>query len=388
MIKFDNNSRFISAFALPTVMITSVIMIIVLLMTLQISSTATSSLRAQYYNQLARSAAESGLAMAEACINSGVSAWANPLRPNSGCNGSATQCTDDDNCWVVKTSKYRTTFAINSPSSSGDLSSLSPSGNVELFRTSDGASYKTYSQSIKRTDQQTMLTWKEVSVGNSHSCAIASNNQVYCWGDNTYGQLGNGTTESSGSPVAVNMSGVLSGKTVLQVDAGGTHTCVLASDNQAYCWGSNTSGKLGNNSTTTALLPVAVTRTGVLSGKTIRQISAANQHTCAIASDNLAYCWGNNGTGRLGNNSTTSSSVPVAVNTSGVLSGKTIRYIATGNQHSCAIASDNLAYCWGYNGSGRLGNNSTTDSYVPVAVVNTGAMSGNTFRYIDVGGRT
>ncbi len=207
--------------------------------------------------------------------------------------------------------------------------------------------------------------------GYAHVCVIASDNNAYCWGYNVQGQLGNNSVTLSKVPVAVDTSGVLSGKTILSISAGNTNmsgnTCVIASDNNAYCWGAGSWGQLGNNLWAESHVPVAVDTSGVLSGKTILSISASYGYTCAIASNNQAYCWGYNSIGRLGNNSTTSSSVPVAVNTAGVLSGKTILLISSGSDHSCVIASDNNAYCWGYNYFGQLGNNSTTESYVPVA---------------------
>ncbi|MFC2575127.1 MAG: RCC1 domain-containing protein [Candidatus Saccharimonas sp.] len=98
------------------------------------------------------------------------------------------------------------------------------------------------------------------------------------------------------------------------------------------------------------------------------QISAGNLYTCAIASDDKAYCWGMGTFGALGNSSTTNSSVPVAVSTSGVLAGKTIKQISASNLHTCAIASDDKAYCWGYNNEAQLGNNSNINSSVPVRV--------------------
>ena len=153
-----------------------------------------------------------------------------------------------------------------------------------------------------------------------------------------------------------------------QISAGGSHTCAIAPDNDAYCWGSGSSGKLGNSSTTNSSVPVAVSTTGVLAGKTIKQISAGGSHTCVIASDNKAYCWGSGSSGQLGNSSTTNSSVPVAVSTTGVLAGKTIKQISVGNSYTCAIASDNKAYCWGYNHRLQLGDNSTNNSSVPVSV--------------------
>ena len=153
-----------------------------------------------------------------------------------------------------------------------------------------------------------------------------------------------------------------------QISAGNLYTCAIASDNKAYCWGNGSGGRLGNSSTASSSVPVAVNTTGVLAGKTIKQISAGSSHTCAIASDDKAYCWGMGTFGALGNSSTTNSSVPVAVNTTGVLAGKTIKQISASNLHTCAIASDDKAYCWGYNNEAQLGNNSNINSSVPVRV--------------------
>ena len=154
-----------------------------------------------------------------------------------------------------------------------------------------------------------------------------------------------------------------------QIGSGeGSRACAISLSNRAYCWGSGSSGQLGNNSTTNSSSPVAVNTTGVLAGKTIKQISAGSFHTCAIASDNKAYCWGSGTSGQLGNNLYTNSSIPVAVNTTGVLAGKTIKQISNGSSHTCAIASDDKAYCWGSGSFGALGNNSAANSSVPVRV--------------------
>ena len=123
---------------------------------------------------------------------------------------------------------------------------------------------------------------------------------------------------------------------------------------------------------TQSLVPVAVTTSGVLSGKTITQVTAGNSHTCALDTSGAAYCWGANGNGQLGINSTTRSPVPVAVTTTGVLSGKKLTQITGGYGHTCALDSTGAAYCWGANGNGQLGNSSTTQSLVPVAVTTSG----------------
>ena len=230
-------------------------------------------------------------------------------------------------------------------------------------------------------------TIKQISAGENHTCAIASDNRAYCWGSNKNGQLGNGSTADSNVPVAVNMSGALAGKTIKQMSVEFSTSCVVASDNRAYCWGSNKNGQLGNGSTADSRVPVAVNTSGVLVGKTIKEVTTGGFHTCALDTSSKMYCWGLNSSGRLGGGLTSIlSNVPVAVNMSGALAGKTIKQMSTGYSSTCAIASDNKAYCWGSGNNGQLGNGSTADSRVPVAVNMSGALVGKTIKQILAGG--
>jgi alpha-tubulin suppressor-like RCC1 family protein len=224
-----------------------------------------------------------------------------------------------------------------------------------------------------------------LALGNTSVCVVVTAGRAYCWGTGSYGELGTGTLTKSVSPQSVFMSGTLSGKTVKSVSGGIHNMCSIASDDKAYCWGDDTYGQLGNNSNTNSSVPVAVYTGGVLNGKTITKMATGGYHTCVIANDNKAYCWGHGGYGQLGNSVNTDSSVPVAVNTAGVLSGKTLTSISAGQFSTCALDSAGKAYCWGNNDSGMLGNNSETDANVPVAVVTTGALSGRTLASISVG---
>ncbi len=232
------------------------------------------------------------------------------------------------------------------------------------------------------------LTITQISGGSSGQvCVLSSTGLAFCWGGNTGGQLGNGTATSSNVPVAVSTTGVLSGKTLTQISTSGgsTTTCALSSIGAAYCWGTNSTGELGNSSTTSSSVPVAVSTTGVLSGVTLTQISTGQSSTCALSSAGAVYCWGLDSSGQLGNNSTTQSTVPVAVSTSGVLSGVTVAQISTGQMAACALSSTGAAYCWGDNSAGELGNNSTTQAKVPVAVTTSGVLSGKTLTQITSG---
>ena len=213
-------------------------------------------------------------------------------------------------------------------------------------------------------------TATQLAMYNGARCAIADG-RVYCWGY----VLGNGSNSSSAMAVAVDTSGVLAGKTPTKLIAmrnGGM--CVIASGG-LYCWGTNYKGQFGDGTTNDTSVPVATDTSGVLAGKTITDaMSAGDGLTCAIA-DGRAYCWGANSNGQLGNGSTTDSSVPVAVDTSGVLAGKTVtQLVGSPSRYMCAIATAG-AYCWGANSNGQLGNGTMTDSSVPVA---TGRASGVT----------
>lgn len=225
-----------------------------------------------------------------------------------------------------------------------------------------------------------------IAAGSFHTCAVASDGAAYCWGRNTTGQLGTGNTNNSSVPVAVNTSGVLNGKVLRQISGGAGHTCATAVTGEGYCWGAGGDGRLGNGIVGNSLNPVAVVMTGALSGKSIEQINAGNSHTCAVAGG-AAYCWGSSLYGRLGNTPTADASSPAAVDTSGVLAGKVVTQISAGLEQTCAVASG-AAYCWGRNSGGQLGNSTTVDSPAPVAVTVTAASSlaGKTVTNIAAGG--
>jgi alpha-tubulin suppressor-like RCC1 family protein len=219
-----------------------------------------------------------------------------------------------------------------------------------------------------------------IAAGNAHTCALTTAGAIYCWGENAVGELGNNSTTQSNVPaevVGVGGIGFLSGATALA--AGGyveSHTCALTTGGAVACWGSNSSGQLGNNSTTDSHVPVRVVGvggTGFLSG--VMAIAGGNEQTCAVTAAGAAYCWGGI-YGDIGNNSTESSNVPfqvVGVGGTGFLSRVTV--VAAGAEHICAATSDGSVYCWGNNFTGQLGNNSTTttESNVPVQVLGVGA---------------
>ena len=188
-----------------------------------------------------------------------------------------------------------------------------------------------------------------ISVGAFHACALTSAGGVKCWGYNGYGQLGNGTSTDSSTPVDV--SGLTSG--VIAISAGDYHTCAVTSAGGAKCWGNM-------NDTTPA--DVGGLTSGVIA------ISGGGSHTCALTSAGGAKCWGYNNYGQLGNGTgVLYSSTPVDV--SGLTSG--VSAISAGESHTCAVTSAGGAKCWGDNGVGELGNGTSgygQASFSPVDV--------------------
>jgi alpha-tubulin suppressor-like RCC1 family protein/phosphodiesterase/alkaline phosphatase D-like protein len=223
-----------------------------------------------------------------------------------------------------------------------------------------------------------------MDAGTSHTLALCADGALVAWGRGIYGQLGSGSSPFDSLPVLVTRSGVLAGKTITQIAAGGDHSLALCSDGTLTAWGDE--ARLGNNLTTSSSVPVLVSRTGVLAGKSVVAIAAGGLHSLALCSDGTLVAWGGNGSGQLGNNSRTNALVPVLVNRTGVLAGKTITAIAAGFDHSMALCSDGTVAVWGENGSGQLGDGiGTTDKLVPALVNQAGVLSGKTVVAVDAG---
>lgn len=222
--------------------------------------------------------------------------------------------------------------------------------------------------------------------GLQHSLALCSDGSLAAWGLNQNGQLGNNSTTGSKIPVPVSTSGVLLGKTIIGMAAGGSHNLAFCADGTLAAWGGNSRGQLGDGSTTQNNKPVAVTRTGVLAGRTVTAVAAGGSHSLALCSDGTLAAWGLNSSGQLGNGSTTQSTVPVLVDRTGVLAGRTIVAIAAGSSHSLALCADGTLVSWGGNTYGQLGDNSTVVKTTPVIVDRSGVLAGRTVVAIASGG--
>ena len=186
-------------------------------------------------------------------------------------------------------------------------------------------------------------TVTSTSAGYDHTCAVTASGGVRCWGANAYGQLGDGTTTPSLSPVSV--SGLSSG--VADVSAGGRDSCALTTTGGVRCWGVGTGGQLGDGNGTDSSVPV--TPVGLGSG--VRSVSVGYEHACALMADGTVRCWGGNGEGQLGDGTRTRSLVP-----STVPGLSDIAAVSSGGVHTCVLAHDGAVKCWGYNAYGQVGN--------------------------------
>lgn len=198
----------------------------------------------------------------------------------------------------------------------------------------------------------TGVLFTAVTAGTDHTCALSLEGEVRCWGWGFLGQLGTGETIDLGSAERIASEERFSG-----VSAGDRHTCAVAVDRRAYCWGTNAYGQLGSpdsgercGTVGDVLYPCRPTPTLVDGGIQFIEVSAGSRHTCGVTASGDAYCWGANELGQLGNGTKLSTAVP-----SRVIAPVPFVSISAGAEHSCAVSSNGAAYCWGRDFFGRLG---------------------------------
>ena len=201
-----------------------------------------------------------------------------------------------------------------------------------------------------------ITNWKQISAGTSHSLGVTSIGIAYAWGANDSRQLGDNTATSKRSPVTV-FGGIMNW---IQVSAGGSHSLGVTIAGIAYAWGSNSSGQLGDDTTSSRSSPVTVIG-GITNWS---QVSGGSTHSLGVTTTGIAYAWGAGGSGRLGDNTATNKSSPVTV-VGGITNWS---QLSAGGTHSLGVTSTGIAYAWGANSSGQLGNG-TLNRSSPVTVL-------------------
>ena len=197
-------------------------------------------------------------------------------------------------------------------------------------------------------------TYATIAAGNQFSCGVLANATAYCWGTNTHGQLGDGTNTLRTIPTAVG-----GGRSFALIVAGYEHTCGASTGSGAYCWGSNEDGSLGDGTSTDQLTPKPLTT----DRGNFTAVTAGVGHTCALTSDQQAYCWGLNNLGQVGNGTLGTVRTPIVV-----IGAHTFSAIGAGNGHTCGLGENAQVFCWGANQAGQLGDGTQTDRLAPVLV--------------------
>ena len=211
-----------------------------------------------------------------------------------------------------------------------------------------------------------------IAAGDKHTCAISLNNSIWCWGDNTYSQLGSSTFSGDFSLVPIQVSALPGSRIAKRIVAGMNHTCVLATDGTVWCWGYNgygSVGVVGGNQQN----PVQVTI-----GAAATMIAAGGFTTCAVLINDSLKCWGKGNSGQIGNNATLLSNatpvytslVPASLSVPGSF---TVGHLEIGSAHSCAISVLGAALCWGDVADGRLGITQEPNVLIPTARASLGS---------------
>ena len=208
-----------------------------------------------------------------------------------------------------------------------------------------------------------------IAAGDKHTCAIALNDTIWCWGYNRYGQLGSSSFSDDFSSSPIQTTALPGSRIARRIVAGLDHTCVLATDGTVWCWGQNMNGKLGDGSFLNRGVPVQA-----LLGTTAIMIAAGGSTTCAALSDNSVKCWGKGSSGQIGNNAVlTSNETPVYASL--IPASFTVAHLEIGSTHSCAVSVIGAVWCWGEFTNGRLGTTQESNAVTPTATASLGGIA-------------
>ncbi|MFI5298194.1 MAG: RCC1 domain-containing protein [Polyangiales bacterium] len=208
-----------------------------------------------------------------------------------------------------------------------------------------------------------------IAAGGGSACLVTTGGAVACWGWGADGVLGNGSTTATYVPVAVSAGGSYTGSNAASVALGAYHACLVTTSGAIDCWGQNDWGQLGNGATTNTTTPVAVsTVAGTYDGTNAQSLALGNLHSCARMKSGALACWGLNYHGQVGaGSSTTNYTAPTPVAQTGGYSGNALQ-VAAGSDFACAVMATGAAACWGWGLGGALGNGSTSDVTSPAAM--------------------
>ncbi|MFY9487655.1 MAG: hypothetical protein WAP35_03020 [Solirubrobacterales bacterium] len=218
----------------------------------------------------------------------------------------------------------------------------------------------------------------QVVSGNNHSCALLTNGNVRCWGANNQGQLGTAVAATPTSNVSISVPDMAND--ITQIASGYDHSCAIRTNDNVVCWGANSYGQLGDGSVT----PTKGTETTESLGGRAKEIATGQAHTCALLVNGTVRCWGANSYGQLGNGTAVGSTRPVSV----VGLPAAVDSITTGAYHTCAVLVDKTLRCWGRNDKGQLGNGTRDNANQPSSLARFAGPSYTKVKVEKSGGRS
>jgi len=203
----------------------------------------------------------------------------------------------------------------------------------------------------------------EIALGSNFACAILDDGTVSCWGNNQYGQLGDGDNWGNSSSHPNQTASLGEGRTAVKISAGYHHVCAILDDGNVSCWGYNYDGQIGYGSDTVSSVFRPTLTASLGEGRTAIEISSGASHTCVILDDGTVSCWGRGMGGRLGNGGISDRNTPTQTSSFG--NGLTAVEISAGWEHTCAIFDDKSMSCWGDNFAGNLGDGTLNSRNTP-----------------------
>ena len=249
----------------------------------------------------------------------------------------------ETNPWGATLSGGAAQPAVNGVATFGDLRADRPGPGYTLRATGDAL------EAATSDPFAVSVSFVAVSAGSTHTCGVTNAGLAYCWGSNSTGQLGDGTGQNSLTPALVS-----GGYTWVSVRAGNGHTCG-STGGKAYCWGLGGNGQLGSGGSQNTLIPTEVTSLFFAEGG-VAAVDAGGRHSCGVAGSGTALCWGLNQYGALGNGTLSPATRPVPV-----VGGLSFAALSAGALHTCGLTPGAFVYCWGRNQFGQLGDGSVVD---------------------------
>ncbi len=396
LYKYMSMARRQRGFALPTMVLASVLVLMALSVALSVISGTRSALDEQYYAQLAREAAEAGWAKAKTCIeaNNGVATWSSssPLTPQSDCTGyTSVNCsTTPSQCYVLLNGNVRTTFSVGA-ATTGQYSAVlySVLATLQLTQTSSpNTVWRTTTATFNYSSSNTAAPMLSGGAGYDGTSGNATNdmglfwtadNQLYGFGINSGGQLTDSRTPAdAATPVKMALpTGVTKVIKVKTSGFGATFLCIIGNDNNVWCRGGYTTSNDALGVETGYWIKMSLP-----AGLTATSISVSGyggDNVCAIAGSSTtpaqAYCAGDDGWGRLGNGNSSMPNVPLVPSGGATVppfilpAGLSAVSVEIQDRDACVIASDNNLYCAGLSGTGQIAGTVNGNVYTPVKYV-------------------